>query len=282
MSFWSDETWRKLEKDRIPVEPFDETHLEEAKYILAIGDEIYTSSSSQGNTIRKLSVDEGFAIGPGQFAYILTYETVRLPMDTIGFISINASIKFAGLVNISGFHVDPGYHGRLIFSVFNAGPGTIHLKRGERIFPLWIADLDKATKNPLPKSGYDSIPAKLITAIAGNFTTAFELDGVVKQIRRELDDMKVEVAHVKSIRMNLVVVVGIIALLFSGVIAERTKALYFRLFTESSSMNHTIRPTGLKTPNVALPNATTIEGQGSVPQSPAPAPAPDLAPKPQK
>jgi dCTP deaminase len=43
-------------------------------------------------------------------------------------------IKQRGLVNVSGFHVDPGYSGKLLFSVYNAGPRSIVLTRGEPVF----------------------------------------------------------------------------------------------------------------------------------------------------
>jgi hypothetical protein len=89
------------------VHPFDPNRLEEAKYIMSIGKEVCLSSSVTGQTIRRLHEDEAFQLAQGQFAYILTHETVRIPLDAIGFISINARIKFSGLVNISGFHVNP-------------------------------------------------------------------------------------------------------------------------------------------------------------------------------
>jgi hypothetical protein len=38
---------------------------------------------------------------PGQFALLLSSEKIRIPPDTIGFISIKARIKFRGMVNIS-------------------------------------------------------------------------------------------------------------------------------------------------------------------------------------
>ena len=50
-------------------------------------------------------------IPPGQFAFLLTAETVTMPDNAIAFISIKARLKFNGLINISGFHVDPGYRG---------------------------------------------------------------------------------------------------------------------------------------------------------------------------
>jgi dCTP deaminase len=239
MPFWSDETWRAANgTSQSPVEPFDESRLEEAKYIMSVGEEVYVSSSpAQNSPIRKLSEDESFSIAPGQFAHILTKERVRMPLDAIGFISMNATTKFAGLVNISGFHVDPGYNGRIIFAVFNAGPNAVTLRRGEGTFPLWIATLDKPTRNTSGKPGYDQIPGKLITNISGNFTTAFEVNEVVgklrgdfdetsRKLRSDLDDMKMDVATMKATRVHLLVLVGILSLLFGGMFTAVSKMVY--------------------------------------------------------
>lgn len=208
MPFWSDETWRGLTDADAPVEPFDRNHLEEAKYVMAVGEEVYLSSNAPGSTTKRLVEHESFPIGPGQFAYILTHERVRIPVDAIGFISINASVKFSGLVNISGFHVDPGYRGRIIFSVFNAGPSPIHLTRGERIFPLWIASLDWPTRKAVPKFGYDRIPARLVTNVSGNYTTAFELNDTVRKLREDHDKTRQDVETLKALRLQILVFVG--------------------------------------------------------------------------
>ena len=225
--FWGDEAWRSLPPDDAPVFPFDSANVGEAKYVMAIGEEVYLSSSSTTNIVRSLSEGERFTIGPGQFAYILTHETVRMPAHLIGFISINAKTKFLGLVNISGFHVDPGYNGKIIFAVFNAGPGVIHLRRGERIFPIWVAALDRPGTPAKPKKGYGSIPSELINGLAaGNYTTAFELNEIVRKSRVDIDELRTEIAQLKSTRLNLVVLLGILALLFSGLVTDRVKSLF--------------------------------------------------------
>ncbi len=60
---------------------------------------------------------------------------------------MKAIIKFRGLVNISGFHVDPGWKGRLIFSVYNAGPNHVTLQRGEKAFLIWYSTLDRKSSH---------------------------------------------------------------------------------------------------------------------------------------
>jgi len=44
---------------------------------------------------------------------------------------------------VSGFHVDPGFEGHLLFSVYNAGPSIITLSEGSAYFPIWFAELDQ-------------------------------------------------------------------------------------------------------------------------------------------
>ena len=112
-----------------------------AAYTLRIGPEIYvTPHMGQGDrssvTKRRPAEKECFTIPAGQFGFLLTEVSLTVPYNLLGFISIRATIKFKGLVNVSGFHVDPGFKGRLIFSVFNAGPAPVHLKRGDGIFLL--------------------------------------------------------------------------------------------------------------------------------------------------
>ena len=42
------------------------------------------------------------------------------------------------LINVSGFHVDPNYKGKLIFSAFNAGPRDIILRKLDPVFMIFF------------------------------------------------------------------------------------------------------------------------------------------------
>jgi dCTP deaminase len=89
------------------------------------------------------------------------------------------------LVNVSGFHVDPEFEGRLLFSVFNAGPSAIPLRRGERCFHIWYAGLDQECTEGI-KPGYKMIEGKLIQPL-GRQVHSFEgLNAKIDKIDREL------------------------------------------------------------------------------------------------
>ena len=144
MAFWSGATLAS----RLPelIDGFDRDKIDCAAYTLRIGPEAYvspaTAMEAATRTKTVLKEREDCIIPPGQFAFLLTEERVTVPNSAIAFISMKAGVKFKGLVNVSGFHVDPGYCGRLVFGVYNAGPATVHLARGDDCFLIWYASLD--------------------------------------------------------------------------------------------------------------------------------------------
>jgi dCTP deaminase len=189
--FWSGETLR----DRLPllIEPFEPDRIDCAAYILSVGNELYVSPNDQAAdpttvTLRKLGPGEAFTVPPGQFAFLLTEEIVSVPANAIALISIRAKTKFRGLVNVSGFHVDPGYRGQLTFAVFNAGPVPIHLRRGQPIFLIWYAGLDRETAFKKDGSTRKGIDTDLITGIAGELQSFASLSKKIKDVDKSLAD----------------------------------------------------------------------------------------------
>ena len=193
MSFWRAET---LEK-KLPrlIEPYDPRAIDCAAYTLHVGNEIYVSpdqeiENADRHTMRKLADGECFAIPPGQFAFLLTKEDVAVPDDAIAFLSIKARIKFRGLINISGFHVDPGYRGKLLFSVLNAGPQPLHVQQGDALFLIWYASLDGQTENNKRGQGFGGIDSALINGISGPILSLQSLSGKQRVLEQEMEGLK--------------------------------------------------------------------------------------------
>ena len=189
--FWSGETLS--ERLQTLIDPFESGRVDCAAYTLSIGAEVYVSPNDQTAdpttvTICKLSEGEPFTIPPGQFALLLTEEVVSVPADALAFISIRAKTKFRGLVNVSGFHVDPGYCGQLTFAVFNAGPVTVHLRRGQPTFLIWYASLDR--KTAFKKDGkvvHKGIDTNVVTAISGELQSFASLSKKINDVDSALD-----------------------------------------------------------------------------------------------
>jgi dCTP deaminase len=146
MSFWSSEKIKETAVKSTLVDPYNEKALEHGAYELGLGPEAFLTSDDE-NKKTVLAEGEQLVIPPGQFCLLLTEEKVFIPNNAIGLISIKAGVKFRGLINVSGFHVDPGFQGRLKFSVYNAGSQNIVLQRKQRLFLLWFCDLDRATSD---------------------------------------------------------------------------------------------------------------------------------------
>ena len=246
MAFWSGENLLAYVDQMEIVRPYDPSKIDCSAYTLTLGPEAFITpdfeTSARNNISKQLEAAQKLQIGgeertipggevaipPGQFAYLLTEEFVRIPWSAMGFISLKFGVKGPGLINVSGFHVDPGFQGRLIFSVYNAGPSPIHLKRGQDVFLLWLADLDRISKRPYVKEWRRdpqvAIPSKLISAADRPIHS-------LQQLSDKIEDLDKELTLFKRLVGIAVVVIGIIvsmaALILSGV----------RFFSESPLFN---------------------------------------------
>lgn len=149
------------------ITPFDPEKVDCAAYTMRIGDEAFVSpegrDTRQPGLAQRLDSGAPILIPPGQFAFLPTREFVNLPYDVLGFINMKMNLKSSGLVNVSGFHVDPGYKGKLVFAVFNAGPQTVTVRCDQDAFLIWFARLEEATKHyERKKSGFSKIDTTMM------------------------------------------------------------------------------------------------------------------------
>jgi len=140
MSFWSTEKILDEQSKFNLVSDFCRDRLKFGRYYLRLGRDALVTPDGSTDTPPP---GEGkyLKIPPGQIAILNTYEAVFIPNTAIGFISVRTPEKIKGLVNISGFHVDPGFKGHLQFSVYNAGSKPIYLDYESDCFLLWFSDL---------------------------------------------------------------------------------------------------------------------------------------------
>lgn len=188
--------------------PFSSNRVDGASYRLSIGQEVYVSPTAnkpkwKTRSITRLEEGEAFAIPPGQFAFLLTHECVRVGLKEIAFISMRAKTKYLGLVNVSGFHVDPGFDGHLIFAVYNAGPVPVHLRQGQDIFLIWFSDLSDQCEEPRAP-GPHQIPSDLVNGISGKLHSLAGLAQRLDIVTRELVVIRV----VAGILFTLLIAIG--------------------------------------------------------------------------
>ncbi|KJZ29893.1 dUTP pyrophosphatase [Paracoccus sp. S4493] len=149
------------------ITPFDPKRVDCAAYEMRVGDEAFVSpelrDSRKPGLFNRMNQGSPVMIPPGQFAFLTTREFVSLPHDFLGFINMKSGLKNSGLVNVSGFHVDPGYKGKLLFAVYNAGPATVTVRCDQAAFLIWFARLDGATEAfARKKAGFKEIETTLM------------------------------------------------------------------------------------------------------------------------
>jgi dCTP deaminase len=238
MAFWSSQTLEKKIADL--VDPSDPALIDCNAVTLRVGREIYITPGLEqpapnSHTKRILKDDkEPFAIPPGQFAFVLTEETVKIPPEAMGFISMRATFKLKGLVNVSGFHVDPGWNGPLIFAVFNAGPAAVHLQRGLPVFLLWIADLDEASNKRKSAPGGEGIPPMMINNITGVVDSLYALDKRLKEEMKKLSDKDIELGdrihQIDKLQNRVLLGIGIGGGILLTLIGVATRAAWLSFF----------------------------------------------------
>lgn len=232
MAFWSGQTLAQRAESEKLIVPFERSRIDCSAYALSVGFEAFVSRDradqavelSRGRTPGHLlaSREETFAIPSGQFAFLIANEKVKIPGNAIGFISLKSSRKWGGLVNVSGFHVDPGWSGRLLFSVFNAGPNTVIIPPGEALFLLFFSDLDQEADTPFIYSGdsrFDRIPPRFMELMSAPVPSVYNLNQAVKDLR--------ETAMSAQSRSNMALT---LAATLGGAALAASIAVFIRIF----------------------------------------------------
>ncbi|MBL7718314.1 MAG: hypothetical protein JNL72_05705 [Flavipsychrobacter sp.] len=194
MAYLGTEKLKHLIKNEGVIHPFDPKRVVCGAYELSLGSEVFRTDSKDKKKEFLTQAHEQITINPGQFALLLTKEILHIPTHKIAFISIKAKIKLKGLVNVSGFHVDPGFKGNLVFSVYNAGSSPISLFEGDACFLIWFAELELAANEATSYNNGNhehknqtTIPSTYIDALlAGELTSPVVLN-------KKLDDNHTEI-----------------------------------------------------------------------------------------
>jgi dCTP deaminase len=158
------------------------------------------------------------------------------------------------LINVSGFHVDPGFRGRLIFSVYNAGPVPVHLRQGQPMFLLWLASLDSPTKRGRQQPVQLSFPPDLISGISGELQS---LAGINKKIKEVDKDLTGRVHAIEREQTYYRFIALFMMLLVSAMLANWVREGGIgRLFAPPATVQDTSSTEGAANP-VTAPDANT-------------------------
>ncbi|WKX25465.1 dCTP deaminase [Tatumella ptyseos] len=96
-----------------------------------------------------LQDDEAFFLHPGELALAVTYESVTLPNDLVGWLDGRSSLARLGLmVHVTAHRIDPGWKGRIVLEFFNSGKLPLALRPGMLIGALSFEPLSGPAARP--------------------------------------------------------------------------------------------------------------------------------------
>jgi dCTP deaminase len=161
-------------------------------------------------------------------ALLITEEAVEMPPDALGLISIRSKYKMKGLINVSGFHVDPGFRGKLIFAVYNASERDVVLSRGDKVFVIWFLNLDQPTRYFYSgrRNDQSRISSDDVESIMGQIASPAVLAQQLQELKLEFSNFRAQVMGFASI---------VIAPLIIGLVLGLVNYSLPRWFAPSSS-----------------------------------------------
>jgi dCTP deaminase len=168
----------------ISSDTFEPSNVRQASYDLRLGAASYVVGD---DVPAQLNDDKNryLTISPGQFALLTTFEELCMPEDLLAFITLRNTFKMQGLINVSGFHVDPTHKGKLVFAVNNIGPSDIRLRFLEPTFTIFFSTVEGKIEGTRPPFGND-LPLQYVQFLGGSSITLARLQKEFEELRFKL------------------------------------------------------------------------------------------------
>lgn len=96
-----------------------------------------------------LKEEEAFFLHPGELALAVTYESVTLPANMVGWLDGRSSLARLGLmVHVTAHRIDPGWQGNIVLEFYNSGKLPLALRPGMVIGALSFEPLSGMAERP--------------------------------------------------------------------------------------------------------------------------------------
>jgi dCTP deaminase len=96
-------------------------------------------------------IDDGdpFFLHPGELALAITFESITLPADIVGWLDGRSSLARLGLmVHVTAHRIDPGWSGNIVLEFYNSGKLPLALRPGMKIGALNFETMSGSAANP--------------------------------------------------------------------------------------------------------------------------------------
>ncbi len=90
-----------------------------------------------------------FFLHPGELALAITFESITLPADIVGWLDGRSSLARLGLmVHVTAHRIDPGWSGNIVLEFYNSGKLPLALRPGMKIGALNFETMSGPAANP--------------------------------------------------------------------------------------------------------------------------------------
>jgi dCTP deaminase len=134
-----------MSEGRLTIEPFADECLQPASYDMRVGRTALRSGDDVEINVRAA---RGITLYAGQFALLVTYESLKLSPETAGHIGVRSYFTRKGLILLSGLQIDPGFEGVLVLGVYNASPRRLTLDYQAAFCTVEFHHLSAAAEEP--------------------------------------------------------------------------------------------------------------------------------------
>ncbi|MFD2166487.1 dCTP deaminase [Thalassotalea euphylliae] len=95
---------------------------------------------------------EAFFLHPGELALAVTFESVTLPADIVGWLDGRSSLARLGLmVHVTAHRIDPGWSGQIVLEFYNSGKLPLALRPKMKIAALNFETMSGKADKPYNK-----------------------------------------------------------------------------------------------------------------------------------
>lgn len=100
----------------------------------------------------EIAEGQAFFLHPGELALAMTYESVTLPDDLVGWLDGRSSLARLGLmVHVTAHRIDPGWDGNIVLEFYNSGKLPLALRPKMKIGALSFETMSSSAENPYNK-----------------------------------------------------------------------------------------------------------------------------------
>jgi dCTP deaminase len=256
VAFWSGEKLlaQATAPDSKLITPFSKDQIDCNAYTLRMGIQYYKTSDREvksGDAPKRelLGPNDSFIIPSGQFAFLLSRESISVPIDSMAFISMRLDVKLQGLINVSGFNVDPGYSGKLVYAVYNASPSSIQIAENDPLFKIWFCNLDGTVTDKYTKisdGGLNEITSKMMRGMNRETISIQALKEDVESLRFSM--------RLQATIFGVASGVGVTILLALAVFVVQHAVAILSPPKDVHAVTSTVNPGGAAKPSTIIPS----------------------------